>query len=152
MHTLLSLFQTLLLVLGALRMLNVLIKSLTSFRLELKFTYGDTLVARIIQVIKYYPCISPFWVSYGIVRSSLYTPSEKASMVALEFLMAFVSIIILFPLRVLGMPDCVESWVGVFVYAPLRGKFGEIEFSERVMSVLRESDEGDEKGFSTNEI
>jgi hypothetical protein len=152
MHHLFSLLQTLLLILFVLRLLEELINSLSRFKKELHYTSGDALVLCLLQVIMYHPCLSPFCVSHGIVHSSLYTPHEKARLIILEFLMAFVRIMLLFPIRVLGVPNALEDWLVVHTYAELREKFGEIEFSERVMALLREDDEDGEEGFSTNEL
>jgi len=105
------------------------------------------------ECFTYHPCVHPFWVSYGILSDTLYTPDEKRMLVMLEFMMAFVRIVLLFPLQVLGVHGHWFAWVTGHTYAPLRGRFGDIEFSERVMTILSQDDEPDKpEGLFTNDV
>ena len=61
-------------------------------------------------------------------------------MVMLEFLMALIGIVILFPVDLLGVPDPLNKWISVHTYGELRQWFGQIEFSDRVMQELCEAD------------
>jgi hypothetical protein len=144
MHHLFSLLQALLLLTLVLRLLVIGRRYLRNIAYSPKGTRREC--------FQHHPCVHPFWVSYGILSDPLFTPDEKRMMVMLEFMMAFVRIVLLFPLQVLGVPDSWLAWVTGHTYAELRGRFGEIEFSERVLCILCQDDEGDEEGFSTNEL